>query len=381
MRFYEWQDSCCRQATTTLSTIAASDGSRSYFEQVDRVSILKRNAKRFQHVLARILIAGVVLISLTVISRLLHSNLATAGLLYIVVVVLLSRVGDLLSSIVTSIMAALCLAYLAPPPYAFRVADPFDVVAIVVFLMTSLVITTLVSKLRNIAEVALSSVDRRVIDAEERERGRIAKVLHDDIEQRMAFLKVTFEQFKLNISDPSVEVLVQTDQLLEQISALCADIHTLAHSSHIRKLEYLGLVKTARSFCKEFGLLQKVEIEFTGRDLPSPLRQDISLSLFRVLQEALQNSAKHSGARQLQVELFELSDAVHLIVRDSGLGFDPKVAKNGGGLGLVCMQERIKLVKGALSISTQLDRGTTIHAWVPLSSEGSLSHTATRLKR
>jgi signal transduction histidine kinase len=331
------------------------------------VSILKRIAKRFQYVLARILIAGVALVSLTDVCRLLHFNLATSGLLCVVVVVLLSRVGDLVSSIVTSIMAVLCLAYLAPPDYSFRVADPFDIVAIVAFFTISLAIVTLVSKLRNMTEVALSSVDRRLIDAEERERARIARKLHDDIGQRVAFLKVRFEQFSVSISDPSVEVLIQMDQLREQIGELCADIHTLAHSSHIRKLEYLGLVKTARSFCKEFGLLQKVEIEFRGRDLPSPLPQDVSLSLFRVLQEALENSANHSGARQLQVELFEASDAVHLIVRDSGLGFDPKVASNGRGLGLVCMQERIKLVKGALSISAQLERGTTIHARVPLS--------------
>jgi signal transduction histidine kinase len=358
-----------------LSTIAATDGSRNYFEEVDRVSIPKKIAKRFQHVLARILVAGVALASITVVCRLLHSNVATVALLFIVVVVLLSRVGDLVSSIVTSIMAFLFLTYIAPPDYSFLVADPLDVVAMVVFLTTSLVIAGLTSKLRNIADVALSSVDRRMIDAEERERGRMARILHDDIGQRMAFLKIRFEQFRVSISNPSVEVLIQTEQLREQIDELCTDIHTLAHSSHIRKLEYLGLVKTAKSFCEEFGLQQTVEIEFTGRDLPSPLPQDVSLSLFRVLQEALQNSANHSGARQLQVELFEVSDVVHLIVRDSGLGFDPKVARNGRGLGLVCMQERIKLVKGALSISTQLDGGTTIHARVPLSSEGIFAHT------
>lgn len=345
------------------------------------MSILRKIAKRFRYVLARALIAGVALSALTAFCRRLHFNFATDGFLLIVVVVLLSCMGDFVSSVVIAIMAALFLAYLAPPDYSFRVADPLEVVAIVVFLTTSLVIACLVSKLRKSTELALSSVDRRLIDAEERERGRIAKILHDDIGQRMAFLKVTFEQFKASISNPSVKVLIQMDQLLEQINELCADVHSLAHSSHIRKLEYLGLVKTARSFCEEFALRQKVEIEFTGRELPSPLPQDVSLSLFRVLQEALQNSAQHSGARQLQVELFESSDAVHLIVRDSGFGFDPKVARSGRGLGLVCMQERIKLVKGALSISAQPERGTTIHASVPLSSEGSSMHTAALVER
>jgi signal transduction histidine kinase len=125
------------------------------------------------------------------------------------------------------------------------------------------------------------------------------------------------------------------------------------------------------SFCKEFGHQQKVEIDFKGHDLPSPTPMDVSLSLFRVLQEALHNSAKHSGVRQFEVELFEASDAIHLIVRDLGLGFNPDAAMNGRGLGLISMQERMKLVKGEFSIDSQLKRGTTIHASVLLSSGNS----------
>ena len=129
-----------------------------------------------------------------------------------------------------------------------------------------------------------------------------------------------------------------------------------------------------RSFCREFGHQQKVEIDYRSHDLPSPLPLDVSLSLFRVLQEALHNSAKHSGARQFEVELFEASNAIHLIVRDSGLGFNPEVATKGRGLGLISMQERIKLVKGEFSIDSQLNRGTTIHARVPLGAGSSSSH-------
>jgi signal transduction histidine kinase len=158
------------------------------------------------------------------------------------------------------------------------------------------------------------------------------------------------------------------DELLKQLEEVSTDIQDLAHALHSPKLEYLGLVKTMKSFCKEFGHQQKVEIDFRSHDLPSPLPPDISLSLFRVLQEALHNSAKHSGVQQFEVEVFEASDKIHLIVRDLGRGFNPETAMNGRGLGLVSMQERMKLVKGEFSIDSQINRGTTIHARVLLSS-------------
>ena len=114
-----------------------------------------------------------------------------------------------------------------------------------------------------------------------------------------------------------------------------------------------------------------MEIEFKARDLPSPPPAEVSLCLFRVLQEALHNSAKHSRVRRFEVELFEASNAIHLVVRDSGLGFDPEAAMKSEGLGLISMQERMNLVKGEFSIDSQPKRGTTIHASVPLSSASS----------
>ena len=331
-------------------------------------------AKRSQHVVAQCLIASLVLVSLTVGSYLLHLNLTTVALLFVIVVALLSRAGNLVSSIVVSIIAALCLAHLAPPTYSFRVDEPLDVVAIAAFVITSSIIARLVSQLRQMAEKALSSVNRGLIDAEERERARIARELHDDIGQRVALLQVNVEQLRIGVPNPSVEVLTTIDEFLKQIEELSTDIQGLAHSLHSPKLKYLGLVKTMKSFCQEFGQQQNVEIDFRNHDLPSPLPLDVSVSLFRVLQEALQNSAKHSGVRQIDVELFEASNAIHLIVRDLGLGFDPEAAMKGRGLGLVSMQERMKLVKGEFSIDSQLKRGTTIHATVLLGSGSSSAH-------
>ena len=109
----------------------------------------------------------------------------------------------------------------------------------------------------------------------------------------------------------------------------------------------------------EFGEQQKVEIDFKTHDLPTPLARDISLCLFRVLQEALHNSAKHSGVRHFEVRLWGTSDEIHLTVRDSGAGFDREAAKKSRGLGLISMEERLRLVNGPLSIESQPKHGTT----------------------
>jgi signal transduction histidine kinase len=121
-----------------------------------------------------------------------------------------------------------------------------------------------------------------------------------------------------------------------------------------------------RSFCKEFAGQQKVEIDFQAHDLPSLVSPDTSLCFYRVLQEAVHNAAKYSGVRHIEVRLWGTSGEIHLRVVDSGVGFDREAAKEGKGLGLISMEERLKLLKGALSIDSQPKRGTTIHARVPL---------------
>ena len=111
-----------------------------------------------------------------------------------------------------------------------------------------------------------------------------------------------------------------------------------------------------------------MEVEFKNHDLPSPLSPHIPLCLFRVLQDALHNSAKYSGVRHFEVRLWGTSHEIYLTVSDSGAGFDVEGAKEGRGLGLTSMEERLKLLKGTLSVESQPRRGTTIHARVPLSS-------------
>ena len=218
-------------------------------------------------------------------------------------------------------------------------------------------------------EEALSGVSRRLIESQEQERVRIGRELHDDIVQRLALLAVQLEQVQQNSPDLHAEVRRRLGEIRKHSMEIATDIQSLSHELHSSKLEYLGIAVAMRSFCREFGELQKVEIDFESHDLPSPVSSDVSLCLYRVLQEALHNSAKHSGVGHLEVRLWGTSDQIHLTVRDSGVGFDSEAAKKSRGLGLVSMQERMKLVNGTLSIESQPNRGTTISARVPFSAE------------
>jgi PAS domain S-box-containing protein len=216
-------------------------------------------------------------------------------------------------------------------------------------------------------EEALSTMSRRLIEAQEQERTRIARELHDDLGQRLALLANELEQLQ---QDPSAlpEVSGRMAELKNQAIELAMDIQTLSHELHSSRLEYLGIPAAMRGFCQELGKQQKVEIDFKSHDLPRFLSREISLCLFRVLQEALHNSVKHSGVRHFEVALWGASDAIHLRVSDSGAGFDSKAAKQSTGLGLISMEERLKLLKGTFAIQSQPMRGTTIHACVPLGS-------------
>jgi PAS domain S-box-containing protein len=214
---------------------------------------------------------------------------------------------------------------------------------------------------------AQRGVSRRLIEAQEKERIRIARDLHDDFGQRLALLTIELELLQQNSPDLPAEVRSRMGELRRQTSEIATDIQSLSHELHSSRLEYVGIVAAMRGFCQEFGEQQKVEIDFRTHDLPTSLPPDISLCLFRVLQEALHNSAKHSGVRYVEVRLSGTSDEVHLSVSDSGVGFDREAAKEARGLGLISMEERLKLLNGTFSIESQHKCGTTIRAHVPLS--------------
>jgi PAS domain S-box-containing protein len=214
------------------------------------------------------------------------------------------------------------------------------------------------------AEETLSDMTRKLIEAQEQERARIGRELHDDINQRVAMLSLELEQLQENPS----EVQSRVQELRNQTTELSNDVQALSHDLHSSKLEYLGVVAGMKSWCKEFAERQKMEINFRS-DVSSILLLAVGHSLFRVLQEALNNAIKHSGVKRIEVQLREDTSGIHLVIRDSGRGFDVEAASQGKGLGLTSMRERVRLVNGTISIESKPMGGTTIHVRVPLASE------------
>jgi PAS domain S-box-containing protein len=213
---------------------------------------------------------------------------------------------------------------------------------------------------KKVLEGAVSDITQKLIVSEEKERSRIARELHDDIGQRIALLEMGLAQLQQEYPGSRI------DRLRKQTSEISSDIQSLSHELHSSTLEYLGLARAISSFCREFSDHRELEVDFQSHDLPGSVPPDISLCLFRVLQEALHNSAKHSRARHIEVRLWATSGEITLTVRDSGMGFKRDAPKQSQGLGLISMRERVRLVKGELSIQSRSGRGTTIRAIVPL---------------
>jgi PAS domain S-box-containing protein len=217
---------------------------------------------------------------------------------------------------------------------------------------------------RKRAEEALLGVNRMLIEAQEKERTRIARELHDDISQRLAMLAVELEQVQ---NDPS-EIQQRVSELRKQTAEISDGVQALSHDLHSSQLEYLGAVAVMKSWCRKFGERQGMQIDFS-QDVRSTLPQELGLCLFRVLQEALHNAAKHSGVKRMEVQLHEESDEIHLTIRDLGKGFDVEGARTGLGLGLTRMKERVRAVNGKIAIESKPMGGTTIHVRVPFSAE------------
>jgi PAS domain S-box-containing protein len=213
---------------------------------------------------------------------------------------------------------------------------------------------------RKEAEEALSTMTRKLIEAQEQERARIGRELHDDINQQLAMLALELGQ----LQDNPAEIGSRLQELRKQTIEISNDVQALSHELHSSKLAYLGAVAGIKSWCREFGERQKMEIEFKS-DVSTVLPLEVGVCFFRVLQEALHNSIKYSGRKRVEVQLAEHSNEVHLIVRDSGKGFDTEAARQGRGLGLTSMQERVRLVSGTISIESKPMGGTTIHVRVP----------------
>jgi PAS domain S-box-containing protein len=167
--------------------------------------------------------------------------------------------------------------------------------------------------------------------------------------------------------EAEVEVRSKVQELLKRNQEISTDMHTLSHQLHSSKLEHVGLVSALTGLCEELNSKFKIEVEFSDRGVSSEIPKDVALCLFRIAQEALGNVAKHSKAKQAQVEVSSTNNEIRLRIVDSGVGFDPALRRANVGIGLVSMRERLRLVGGTLLVQSEPMRGTEILAEVPLS--------------
>jgi PAS domain S-box-containing protein len=219
---------------------------------------------------------------------------------------------------------------------------------------------------RKLTEEKLEELTGRLITAQEEERTRIARELHDDFSQRLAMQSIGLEQLCGKFPPSEVEGRATVQQLLKRTQEISFDLHSLSHQLHSSRLEHVGLGSALRGLCEEISEKYRIEVEFAESVPASKIPKDVALCLFRIAQEALGNIVKHSGAKRAQVELSAARNEILLRIVDAGVGFDLGLRDSTAGIGLVGMRERLRLVGGKLSIQSAPMRGTEILAEVPL---------------
>ncbi len=221
----------------------------------------------------------------------------------------------------------------------------------------------------NVAKREQTRLSGMLINAQEDERRRLASELHDDFSQRLALLSLGLETAAECIPESPQEANQQLQELMNSAGEIGADLHTLSHRLHSSTLERLGLAAGVASFCKEFTAQQGTQVAFSHRNIPRSVAPAVALCLFRIVQEALRNVKKHSGAANAHVRLERVGDKLHLSISDDGKGFDVKRASDGHSLGLWSMRERVRLVGGRFEIHSETPQGTRIEVWAPLKDE------------
>jgi PAS domain S-box-containing protein len=218
---------------------------------------------------------------------------------------------------------------------------------------------------RRNAEGNLSSLSPRLIEAQETERSDVAGELRDDLNQRMALLQIGLAQLGRDAPGLSPQARTQLHGLTEVATEIASSIHNLSHRLRPSLLDLLGPVASIERLCRELSDRHNLQIKFVHHGISEQIPKDVTLCLYRITQEALRNVVKHSGAAQAEVELIGHDDRIELCISDSGVGFSPESAKRTPGLGLISMQERLRLVGGQLSVQSEPSRGTRIRVRIP----------------
>ena len=206
----------------------------------------------------------------------------------------------------------------------------------------------------------------RLISAQEAERSRLARELHDDLAQRLAVFAIDVGQIEQQLGDLPEPVRETLKEMKNDIVTISQDVHKLSRQIHPSILDDLGLIKAVESECNSFSKREGVEIVFKHENIPTIIPKGISLSLYRIIQEGLTNISKHACATHISISLTGTGHDVLLSVQDDGIGFDSVEVREKPGLGFSSMRERARLIHGDLSISSEPERGTVINVRVPL---------------
>lgn len=215
-------------------------------------------------------------------------------------------------------------------------------------------------------QTQLRALAARLLTSQEEERSRIGRELHDDLNQKLAFLAVEAEMLEQRLSESPEPIRDRLRSLQRRAVDLSEDVRRMAHQLHPAVLDDLGLEPALRSYCAEFSALAGIPVKFSCQSLSDSLLPEVALCLYRVTQEGLRNIAKHSRAPRATVTLAGAAAAIQLSITDSGIGFNPGEVKGKGGLGITSMEERVRLVNGSILIESAPEKGTRIKVHVPL---------------
>ncbi len=221
------------------------------------------------------------------------------------------------------------------------------------------------------------SVVGRLLSAQEEERRGIAREIHDNLGSKITEMTLLLHRMSRETPATSRKRHPDLTQLKEKVLELAEAVRTLSRLLHSPVLKFMGLVPAVESLCAEFEVHTGIRIQFVANAQPAEISNDVALCLYRVAQESLTNIARHSGANKARVKLMHTFDHVQLTISDPGKGFSPKAVRRKG-LGFISMQERVRLLHGALQIRTRLGSGTEVHTTIPLN-RASLNTIATAL--
>jgi signal transduction histidine kinase len=212
----------------------------------------------------------------------------------------------------------------------------------------------------------LQEISRRLVDASERERTRLARELHDDVAQRLALISTGLSQLRRQLAGSSDDIQKRVSDLSQAAMDVCAELHRVSHQLHPARLEQLGLEAAVRSVCGDIAAASGVLVRIDVSGVPAAIDRDLALCIYRVAQEALQNVVKHSGASRATVTLTRTNGDLAIRVADPGIGFAMDEAGGRDSLGLTSMRERARLVGGVLRVASRPGYGTTIELIVPI---------------